>query len=183
MKFFILALGLLVSGLRAETVPSDSVYNLKGKWKSTSGSNDAFRSLSGQPVVLSMVYTRCKASCPLTIAKMKELEKAAGGGRFVFIMASFDPKYDTVESLKKYISDRKLNPDRWQMLSPASDRDVRELAAVTGTVYNKDDQGEYSHSNMVVLMDAKGVIKARLDGLTADTTEFIKNMKAMKNAP
>lgn len=178
MRTLLLVFWLIGCVALAETVPSDSIYNLKGKWRATSGSTDAFRALIGRPVVLSMVYTRCKASCPLTIAKMKEIEAAIGKGSYVFAMASFDPKYDTVENLKNYLNDRKLSLDRWQMLSPQSDRDVRELAAVTGTVYNKDDQGEYSHSNVIVLLDAKGVIKARLDGLTADTTEFFKAMKA-----
>lgn len=178
--FLKLFLPLVIAGPSAP--PSDSLYHLKGKWASTSGSTQGLKDMRGRPVVLSMIYTRCKASCPLTIAKMKELEAAAGKGDYVFAMASFDPKNDTAPALKKYLADRKLDPAHWQMLSPNADRDARELAAATGVVYSRDEQGEYSHSNVVVLLDREGVIQAKLESLSAETTDFVKKLKELSRA-
>lgn len=180
MKILILTMAvILTSALPALGLPTESLYHLKGKWASTSGSAQGLRDLKGRPVVLSMVYTRCKASCPLTIAKMKELESLAGKGDYIFVMASFDPKNDTAEALKKYLAERKLDPAHWQMLSPTADRDVRELAAATGFVYSRDEQGEYSHSNIVVLLDREGVVRSKLDRLGADSEEFVKKLKEL----
>jgi protein SCO1/2 len=56
-------------------------------------------------VTLNMVYTSCKATCPLTIANLVRVQKMLGErvGRDLFMYSiTLDPKRDTVKVLNKY---------------------------------------------------------------------------------
>lgn len=162
------------------SLKGESLYHLNGYWKSATGKVFDLKSLKGQFVILTMAYTRCKASCPLVVAKLKELESAfkkAGISDFKIVMASFDPKFDTPERLTQFLKERKLDAQRWALLSPKSDRDVREMAAAIGIVYSSDKDQEFSHSNVIALLDTNGVQISSLNGLAAGHEDFIKSAK------
>lgn len=157
----------------------DSVYNLSGRWKGVDGRDFPLTALKGKPVVLTLAYTACKASCPLIISKLKDIEAQSGpsADRVSIVVASFDPVGDTPKRLAEFAAQRKLDPRRWIFLSPSSDRDVRELAAVLGISYSVDAEGEISHSNAIVLLDAGGVIASKVNGLASSHEDFVKRLK------
>ena len=158
----------------------ESLYHLNGSWKATSGKVFDLKSLKGQLVVITMAYTRCKVSCPMVVAKLKEIESAlekTGASNFKIVMASFDSKFDTPEKLTQFLKDRKLDAQRWVLLSPKSDREAREMAAAIGIVYSRDKDQEYSHSNVITLLNKNGVQISSLNGLVASHEDFIKRAK------
>jgi len=61
--------------------------------------------IKGKTVVISFMFTSCKAICPMTNVNLLKVQKALGGhmGRDVFFYSlTLDPKTDTPEVLHKY---------------------------------------------------------------------------------
>lgn len=54
-----------------------------------------------------------------------------------------------------------------------------ELAALTGFKYKKDDRGNYSHSNIITLLNEKGEIVHQLIGLNQDIAKTVNQLKTL----
>ena len=157
----------------------ESLYNSSTDWRDASGKATALNSFRGQKIILTMAYTNCTYTCPLTVAKLKKIESelaAKGVSDYKIVMASFDTARDTPAQLAAYMKKQNLPAARWVWLSPKADKDVRELAALLGIVYSKDKQGEFSHSNIIVLLDQEGVVRERLEGLSTDHKGFVARL-------
>lgn len=183
MKSLVIAM-LLSFGVNAASanVSGNSIYQIESGWKDQAGKNITLSSFEGQKVVISMVYTKCPHACPMTIAKIQKIEKelkALGLNNYKIVLASFDPKRDTPEHLKKYKEEKKLD-EKWTFISAPSDSEVRELAAVLGISYKPLGDGEFSHSNIITLLDEKGVVIAKIEGLSADIAPLVNAFKKKK---
>jgi protein SCO1 len=61
--------------------------------------------LKGKMVVVDMIYTHCKYSCPLETAKLAQVQRLLGdrvGKDIFFVSITLDPERDTPEVLKEY---------------------------------------------------------------------------------
>ncbi|MFT3836868.1 MAG: SCO family protein [Myxococcaceae bacterium] len=170
MRKGLMTLLLASAAFAAEPLDTHSVYQLDAKWTDARGKKVELASLAGHPVVLAMVYTSCQMSCPLTIDQMKRIEakldpKARAQARFVLV--SFDPARDTPKRLAEVARERRLTGSNWVLLS-GSDDSVRELAAVIGFKFERLESGDFTHSNILTVLDAGGVIKTQVSGTDAD---------------
>lgn len=150
----------------------DSLYNLQAKWQTQDGKEIQLQSLQGHPVVLTMAYTSCQTSCPLIVDEMKQIEAhLKKKDAVMFVMASFDVKRDTPDQLKKFAEERKLDPTHWVLLhgSPGA---VQELAAALGVKYKENAQGDFDHSNVISVLDEKGVIRHQQAGINKGQKEI-----------
>jgi protein SCO1 len=141
-----------------------SLFHLEGVWWDASGESRRFESLGGRIQVLAMAYTHCGYACPRLIADMKRLEGALldeGIGGVGFVLASIDSERDTPERLARYAEDVRLDPDRWTLLGASPD-DVMELAAVLGVRYRRESDAEFSHSNLIFVLDPDGRVALRM---------------------
>lgn len=159
----------------AASPTGDSIFNSKSLWQDSSGNEIKLGDFRGTKLIISMAFTSCTYTCPLTVAKLKEIEAALvakGIVEFKIVLASFDPKRDKPARLAEYFKQKKLT-ERWVLLAPRSDKDVRELAALLGVVYSQDMKGDFSHSNIISFLDREGVVRSTLDGLAADPQPLI----------
>ncbi len=186
MKSFLLIF-FLAASVQAQSenqsLPKESVYQIQSQWKTQDDKVISLKDLQGQPVVLTMVYTGCAHTCPMTISKVEEIaeaQKKAGISNTKFVLASFDAKKDTPEALKKYMKLRGLNEKQWTFLSAPKDATVRELAVVLGISYKELSEGDFSHSNVISYLDERGVVKAKIESLTADVDPIIKAGQKVK---
>ena len=127
-----------------------------------------------------MVYTGCAHACPMTISKIKEIEKDFSKAKFTdlkIVLASFDVKNDRPAKLKKYQTERKLNSDQWKFLSAETEDDARKLAVTLGISYKDIGDGDFSHSNLITLLDPNGKIVASINSLNASTEPLIDGLK------
>ncbi len=173
---------IFLAGLsvRAENLPKNSVYNLKSKWKNVDGKEISLKDLQGENVLVSMVYTKCPHACPMIISKISKIEKELSKKtkkNFKVVLASFDHKRDTPENLKAYGKSRKLDESKWIFLSPSDEATARELAVVLGISFKELDDGEFSHSNVIGLLDKNGVMKSKVENLNADITPLVEAFK------
>lgn len=159
----------------------DSIYNLDSKWKDQSGKEIKLSDFRGRPLVASMVFTSCQAACPITTTDMKKIESALPErqrDQVRFVLISMDPARDTVDALKKYQKKRDLSERRWSLLT-SNNNTVRDTAAVLGVTYRKLENGDFSHSNIIFIVDKEGVIKHRQVGLGTKPDESVKVLKSL----
>lgn len=161
-KIFLLAvLGIWIN-VKAEikALPEDSIYQVKSKWIDQDKKEFELSQFRGKPVAISMIYLTCKFSCPLTVAHMKELEKALPPelkDKIQFILVSFDPKRDTPERMKAFAKKNGLVAPKWRMITSKNEQDIRELSALIDFKYKKTDE-EFEHSFGIVALNSDGKI-------------------------
>jgi protein SCO1/2 len=160
---------------------TDSLYNLKSTWRDANGKRVALSSLKGSVVVLAMIYTSCEGACPLTVTDLKRIERALpepARKKVRFVLVSFDPKRDTPEALGRYAATRALPAPQWTLLTGDDDR-VRELAAALGMRYRPTPSGDFVHSSLITVLDAKGVVAARQVGIGEDPAAAVGTIRTL----
>ena len=170
----LLLIGLAFSCARAdEALPGDSVYQLTAPLVDQDGKAFDLASLSGRPRLVSMFYSSCKFVCPMIVDTLRATERAldvADRNRLDVLLVSLDPDADTPAALKQLAEQRHLDTPRWR-LARTDAAHVRRLAAVLGVQYKQLGPADFSHSTVLVLLDAQGRIVARSEKLgDADPT-------------
>lgn len=179
MKYFILV-SLMFSMSWAESIPKNSIYHSKSEWKDQNSKSVKLKDFAGQKVIIGMVYTKCPHACPMTISKIQEIEKEVNKvskEKFKIVLASFDAKRDTPSHLKEYMKNRKIDESRWTFLSAPKESTARELAVILGISYKELEDGEFSHSNVISLLDANGVRVAKVESLNAKPDAIVQPFK------
>lgn len=170
------------SQARDKDFPSESIFHLKDEWKNDQNKTFYLKNFSGKPTVFAMVYTSCQHTCPMITSKVQEVENELPKkmrGKINLALISFDPKRDTPQKLSKYKKKRKLG-NQWSLLT-GTESSARKLAAVVGVNYKKEGDADYSHSNIVTLIDANGVIVEQIKDLSKDTTSMKNKIKKLLN--
>ena len=187
MKYLFVAMTILsvfCGKVRADEISTNSVYNLESKWINQDGLELQLRSYKGHRVIIAMVYLTCKFLCPTIISDVQKIESklsAKSKEDVRIILVSFDPNRDTTKAMKAYAKKRKLDLKRWSLISQKDESNIRELAAVLGFKYQKQEGGtEYSHSFQITALDKEGVIKAQIDGANKDPGEFVQEIEKMQ---
>ncbi len=156
-------------------LPEDSVYQLDAALTDQDAHALHFADGRGKPRVVSMFYTSCPYMCPLIVDTIRKTERAlpaADRERLSVLMVSLDPARDAPDALKALADKRHLDTPRW-MLARAEATDVRRIAAVLGIQYRQLQDGEFSHSSVLVLLDARGRIVARTDKMGEADADFV----------
>ena len=161
-------------------IEDNSVYQLESKWKNTENQTVALKSLMGKKEILAMVYTNCAYACPLIVNDMKKIESQIKRNDVHYVLISIDPKRDTPETLKKFAEKNNLDLTKWHLLSGTEDG-ISELAAVLGFRYKKDSDGNFSHSNIISVLNENGEIAYQHFGLNQDINDVLNEIKTMEN--
>lgn len=143
--------------------PPTSVYQLEARLTDQSGKPVRFDAYRGHPVLVTMFYASCRATCPLIIDTLRVTERAVPEQRrpdLRVLMISFDPKRDTPAALANLAKERRIDPARWTLATTDPDT-VRTLAALLQVQYREMPGGEFSHSSAIVLLSPHGEILAR----------------------
>lgn len=161
-----------------------SIFHLDSTWTDQQGRSVALGEFSGEVLVLAMVYTHCEAACPRIIADMRRIRGALGpqDERLSMVLVSIDPERDDVERLREFGSETGLTAQGWRLLRGDAD-DVRELAAVLGVQYRRTSDDDFAHSNAIHVIDQRGEIVHRQQGLGADPEAAIEAIRALLAAP
>ncbi|HEY2496426.1 MAG TPA: SCO family protein [Candidatus Angelobacter sp.] len=93
--------------------------------------------LKGKTVVVNLIYTQCKDSCPLETARLIQVRQMLGDhvGKDVFFYSiSIDPEHDTPEALKAYAEKFHAGPD-WLFLTGKKE-DINLVARKLGLYFD-----------------------------------------------
>jgi protein SCO1 len=168
--------GAAIAGPAA--LPGRSLYHLNDVWHDQTGTARPLSSLRGRPQVITMAYTHCGHACPRLLLDMKRIEAELDGAGVGFVLVSIDPVRDTPERLAHYAGATGLDPARWTLLT-APDPAVRGLAALLGVRYRPEGDGEFSHSNVITVLDAAGEIVYRQAGLGEDPGGAVRALASL----
>lgn len=163
-------------------LPGRSLYQAESTWTNDAGKTLRLADLRGRPQILVMFFAQCAYACPILVQDARQIESALPENiraRVGFTLVSFDTERDTPEVLAKYRARHELGPGRWTLLCGKPDN-VQELAALLGVKFKKDAGGQFSHSNIITLLNSDGEIIRQQVGLSQGRDEMLKAIEQLK---
>jgi protein SCO1 len=186
MKRLASLLCLMLIGAALADAPVDereSVYDLPIQLTDQQGRVQPLDLYRGHPVIVTMFYGSCPATCPLLIESLRATEAAlpAAVRRDVrVLLVSIDAKRDTPTALAALAKQRRVDTTRWT-LATAKPADIRLLAAALNVQYRRLPNGDYNHTSTLTLLSSGGEslkttsVLGRADpGFAAAVTEAAK---------
>lgn len=166
--------------LKGGEITSNSIYQLDSKWLDQNSNETKLKQFAGKPVVLTMLYTSCTKSCPVIIGYLKNFYDTLSTeekNKVTFVVVSFDAERDTPTALKKFADKYKLL-NNFYLLNGSNDS-ILEVASLLGIKFAKTEDGEFSHTNKIILLNKKGEIFHQNEGLmesVEDSKKFLKEI-------
>lgn len=180
MRFELLTLvllSLLVFGCTKRTAEDVPVIGPLPEFSLIDQDTEAFTldSMKGDLWVSAFVFTHCRSTCPRLTALMKGLQaRLADVPTASFVSVSVDPRNDTPDVLKAYMSKNELDERNWRFIT-GDEQAIRDLVVDGFKVGLGDDESraagadDIMHSNSFVLVDAearvRGYYRANNDGI------------------
>ncbi len=158
--------GAVVAGA-ADSDPPQSLYHLDAKLTNQSGRQHGLDVYRGHPVLVTMFYGSCQATCPMIIDTLRATERAIPADKRAglrVLMISFDPQRDTPAALGAIAAERHVDDARWT-LAHADASTVRTVAALLNIQYRQLPSGEFNHSTVITLLSPRGEIEATTSSL------------------
>ncbi len=137
--------------------------------------------LRGKPLIISLVYTSCFHTCPMTtrnLAKVVEKAKEALGDQtFNVALIGFDVANDTPSTMRYFGRQHDVNGDGWKLLS--TDQATRDLLIKElGFLYFPSIRG-FDHLVQSTIVDADGIIYRQVYGEVFDIPLLIEPLKEL----
>ncbi len=156
----------------------NSLYQLESKWTSDRERVVPLAQFRGRPVLLVLFFSRCEFACPILVHDLQRVEAAlpprVRRGTDV-VLVSIDPENDTPVMLRRFRERHHLPMERWALLRGSAE-DVRELAALLGVNYRRDERGQFAHSNVITLLDRDGVVAYQEFGLNGPVDSLVTHL-------
>jgi len=173
----------VAAAIVAPVVPSGellemSIYQLDSTWTTQDKAHVKLETFRGAPVVAAMFFGSCRTACPTIISDMKRIEKAAGPkatDKTKYVLITFDPKVDTPDALKELETKFQLDPQKWVFLH-GDEGSIREVASVLNVQYREVSEGQFSHTNLITLLDPNGVVTTKIDGLKQPVEPLVASL-------
>jgi len=170
----------LLAMVTSPAVPSgESLYQLPSVWTTDAGSRLKLEQLKGGPRVLAMMFTHCPSLCPTLVRDLKALDAAMPAktrATTKYVLVTIDPDHDDATALHEFRTHMGLDPRRFLLLR-GNAHDTQELAAVLGFNYGKGDGRNYTHSNLVTVLDGQGEIVHQQIGLGEDLSRTVSTIQ------
>lgn len=159
----------------------DSLYHFNANWQSQRQQQVQLSQFQGKPLLISMIYGNCRTACPLLVLDAKTLVEALPAhvrADINVVFVSFDHERDQPQALAKYAERVGALDNNWHFLHGDAN-DIRTLAALLGIRYNKNDDGNFNHSNVLTVLDQEGRIAARQEGLRQDPAPAVARISQL----
>ncbi|HOZ86062.1 MAG TPA: SCO family protein [Niabella sp.] len=187
-SLFLLLLSLILFSCKQEKtnkeLPSDSIFHLTSEWQNQKGDSLKLNDLRGKTLVVVMIYTSCKAACPLLVADMKKIEKKIKPNnldKISLVLVSIDPETDTPQRLAEFAKTGGMSAPHWVFLR-SNEASTQEFANVLSMKYKKISPIDFSHSNIISIFNTTGELIMQEEGTNIDVgkvagkvNELVKN--------
>lgn len=154
----------------------NSLYQLNSEWTNQFGNKINLTELKGKKQIVTMIFANCTYACPILVNDMRRIEERFSKEELKnvqFTLFTIDPERDTPEKLKEFAQNQNLNLSRWQLLT-SSKSDIADLAALMGFRYKRENDGSYSHSNIISILNEDGELIHQQVGLSQDIEKTLK---------
>ncbi|MDP5275595.1 SCO family protein [Chengkuizengella axinellae] len=134
--------------------------------------------------VADFIFTNCTTVCPGMTFNMVELQAKMNEAGIEADIVSFsvDPKVDTPEVMKEYVSKFGGDLSNWHLLTGYSDEVIQSFAknSFKTLVQKETSSNQVIHGTSFYLIDQSGTIVAKYDGNDPDYEQIIKDLQALK---
>lgn len=146
--------------------------------------DDSGRSVSlgdfrGKPLVISLIYTSCFHTCPITTRHLADVvEKARdalGSDHFNVALIGFDAQNDTPLAMRHFAEQQSVDDDGWSLLS-GSPKAIKQLTKELGFQFYPSPNG-FDHLVQASVIDSDGVIYRQVYGEFFDTPLLVEPLK------
>jgi protein SCO1 len=132
-----------------------------------SGARVALSDLKGKVVAVNFIYTRCPLPdyCPRMVANFRAVRDRFAermGRDLVLLTVTFDPKYDTPQTLAKYAAAERAGGPGWHFLT-GDDAQIERVCAAFGIQY-WPEEGLITHTLETAVIDRDGKLAATIEG-------------------
>ncbi len=160
-------------------IPAESIFQLTEGFQTQENKVFRLSMLKGKPTVVGMIFTHCTYACPRLTADIKNIADSLKNEKekVNFLLISFDTKRDTPDRLSKFADEMGLNKN-WILLHGSEDA-VRTLSVLLNVQFEKDAEDNFSHSNLISVLDKNGVLQYQKEGLGAVHVETIATIKKL----
>ena len=128
----------------------------------------------GNPIIISLIYTRCSHICPAITMNLRNAVKGVRknfGDKFKTITIGFDVENDTPARMKEYGGKFTHNFKDWIFATAEKDT-IDRLAKELGFYYKKIEGG-FDHLNVVTIIDGEGRIFKHIYGIDFKPEEIV----------
>jgi protein SCO1/2 len=137
------------------------------------GSQVGLANLEGKTKLVYFFYSTCPDVCQpttFTLSKVQDelVKKGVFGSKTAIVSISFDPTKDTQSQLNSFAKMYNADLKGWYFLR-GDEKKTIELAEKYGVMVVKDPQnGTFSHTNAILLVDGKNTIRSFYNGNDPD---------------
>ncbi|MBN9350388.1 MAG: SCO family protein [Chitinophagaceae bacterium] len=158
------------------TIPQESIFNLTDTFTTQDNKEVSLNQLEGKPTVMAMIFTHCTYACPRLTADVQNIEKKLGkkAEDVNFVLVSFDSERDFPTRLNEFKKEMFL--DNNFTLLHGDDDAVRTLSVLLNVQFQKNSDGDFSHSNIISVLDKKGDLVFQKEGINADHTATLEQI-------
>ncbi|MEO5783398.1 MAG: SCO family protein [Ginsengibacter sp.] len=162
-----------------EQSAAQSIFIVADTFKTQHNKDVTLTSFAGKPTVVGMIFTNCGYACPRLTSDMKGIAEKLQPNRekVNFVLISFDTERDTPAQLVKFAKKMELD-NNWVLLH-GSNVAVRTLSVLLNVQFEKDAEGNFSHSNLISVLDKNGVLVYQKEGLEEDHKETVDKINAL----
>ena len=174
-----LALWFALGVSAKESDPGTSIYRLDARLVDQDGRARGLDLYRGAPVLITMFYGSCQATCPLIIDTLRSTERGLSPeqrAKLRVLMISFDPERDTPRALAEIAATRRIDTTRWTLATVDAET-VRSIAALLDVQYRRLPSGEFSHSAVITVLSPGGEIEARSTKLGRADPELLEHLR------
>ncbi|MGB3273108.1 MAG: heme o synthase, partial [Xanthobacteraceae bacterium] len=133
----------------------------------------------GRPLVVSLVYTSCSTTCPVTtqhlIDAVKEAQRSLGTERFAVLTVGFDARRDTPQHMAAFARRQGIPAGVWQLAS-GDEATLSALMQDLGFSYQAV-AGGFDHIAQTTIIDAEGRVYRQVYGDDFPLPVFIEPLK------
>mgnify|MGYP003656111264 CR=1 FL=1 len=133
----------------------------------------------GKPLVISLVYTSCQSSCPVTTQTLAQAvdvaRDALGRESFAVVTVGFDARADTPQRMRAFAHGQGIDLNNWRFLSTDSETRDR-LVADLGFTFFPSPQG-FDHIAQTSIIDAEGIVYRQVYGADFTSPHLVEPLK------
>ena len=125
-----------------------------------------FSRFRGKPLLVSLIFTRCTQTCPMTTRYLREavraMQDAFGADSFAVLSVGFDSDSDTPLAMRSFAKRQGVDLPNWEFASTDA-ANVSALARAVGFTYRPSPAG-YDHISQLTIVDSQGRVFAQVYG-------------------
>lgn len=151
------------------------------RFTDSAGKGVTLHDLKGKPLVLSLIYTSCYQTCPMTTRHLSSViekaRKTLGHDKFSVAILGFDSQFDSPQAMKHFAKKQGIEGANWYLLS-ADAKTIKAFTKELGFLFFTSPNG-FDHMVQATIIDAESIIYRQVYGEVFDTPLLIEPLKEL----